>query len=223
MSSADPYQTITDCRPVICSGRMLFRDAVELFRSLYANYPRTDIRLLEYAVQNAPATLPLVIRVLSAVSDGSRILQPLLSLYEDCADPRVRAQLALYLSRNHRGTAWISTALADGNPRVRANTIEGMRCWNTDTELLCRMVHDRHHRVACNACLSLAALGHPHGRRTLESFLGDSRTEFRIAACWALGTLATIEDVPLFETVLRDTAPSVQAHARRVLRKLRAP
>jgi HEAT repeat protein len=223
MPQVDQYQTVTDCRPVICSGRMLFRDAVEVFRGLYMNYPRTDIRLLEYAVENAPSTLPLVVRVLAAVSDGSRILQPLLSLYEDCSNASLRAQLALYLSRNHRNRAWIAAAVMDGHPRVRANSIEGMRDWNTDTELLCRLAHDRHHRVACNACLSLAAAGHPEGRRKLESFLADSRVEFRTAACWALGTLATAEDVSLFESLLKDPAPSVQAHARRVLRKLRSP
>lgn len=223
MSRGDEYQTITDCRPVICSGRMLFRDAVELFRSLYANYPRTDIRLLEYAIEYAPATLPLVVRVLSAVSDGSRLLPPLLSLYSECRDSRLRAQLALFIARNHRDLTWIAEALRDSNPRVRANAIEGMRAWNTDPALLREALHDRHHRVACNACLSLIHLGHPQGRRMLELLLKDTRVSFRTAACWALGTIATTDDTPLLQAMLKDPELAVQAHARRALRKLQPP
>jgi HEAT repeat protein len=214
------YQTITDCRPVICSGRMLFRDAVEIFRALYTNYPRTDIRLLEYAVQNAPGTLPLVVRVLSAVSDGSRLLEPLRSLYDRCEDRRLRAQVALFLARNIRDRNWIHEALRDADARVRANIIEGMREWNNDTELLRSMTHDPNHRVACNACLSLAALGDPLGRKRLEARLKDNRVAFRTAACWALGTISTSDDIILFERMLQDPEPAVQSHARRALRRL---
>ena len=57
----------SDCRPIICSGQVPYRDAVELFRRLYESYPPTDKRLLEYAADRAPTSLPMVLRVLAQV------------------------------------------------------------------------------------------------------------------------------------------------------------
>jgi hypothetical protein len=222
MAHLTDYQTVTDCRSIICSGRLPCRDAVTLFRKLYEGYPPTDIRLLEYAVENAPAALPLVVRVLSHVSDGTRLLTPLLSLYYNAKERRLVAQIALFLSRIYHNSEWAAEALRHPESRVRANVLEGLRTWNHDLSLSRRATCDPNHRVAVNACLNLFHGGDPRGRHMLEGFLKDRRNEFRTAACWGLGTIAAPEDGPIFEALLSDEHPAVRSHAARVLRRVKA-
>lgn len=222
MTRPDAYESVTDCRSLICSGTLRYQEAEALFRRFYSSYPRTDIRLLEYARDNAPESLLLVVRILAAVSDGSRLTSTLMSVYTGTSERRLRAQLAGLIARSFRNHTWVTEALSDPDPRVRANVIEGIRVWSDDFELPLRALYDVHHRVVCAACISLVKLGHPAGHSTLKLMLQDTRWQFRVAACWSFGEIGTSDDLDLLTPMQEDPHPFVRSHARRAIERIEA-
>lgn len=215
-------ENVTDCRRVICSGQLGYAAASTLFRRFYKNYPRTDIHLLDYACEHAPSSLFLVVRILTEVSDCSRLLLPLMRLYDETRERRLRAQLALIIARHFRSWEWAIQAMTEPDARLRANVIEGTSDWNTDAALPLRALHDVHHRVVCNACVSLVKMGHPKGPLTLRLLLEHPAPEFRAAACWAYSVVGTAADAAAMEAMQSDPHPSVRTRAAKTLTTLKA-
>src|SRR5690606_24625242 len=135
-----------------------------------------------------PEWLGRVLRLLAVVSNGQRLVSSLLPLLAS-EDTAVRELAALLIGRGRTSLGWARDMMKHPESRVRANVIEGVRSWSRDIELLELAAHDSHHRVVCNALVSMYALRPERARYLLELQLAHPDWQFRAAATWACGAI----------------------------------
>lgn len=174
--------------------------AVALAKNLYRMDPQLDARLLKQILKDNALdgetydqdALERVLEVVDAVSDCKRLV-PILMKLQRHPEPRIRSKVALLLVRAHRNADWLAQQLANEDPRVRANAIEGLldtRPGEKEIGMLWDAAKDAHHRVASTALLVLIKNGHSEAAEQL-SLMASSRVELtRAAAAWAMGMTA---------------------------------
>ena len=212
--------TLTLLHVIVAGERLSHAEAVAAFRRLYARDPAADARLLEFMKDGREAEVPRVLQILAAVSDGRRLVPGLLQ-YLAHSDPRVRAEAALLIARGQPNPKRVLRMLDDPDARVRANVVEGFSTWNRDPDLLNRPLSDSHHRVVCNAVVSLFALHPDRARFFVSRLLEHDDWKFRAAATWALGATGSAELYGLAERMQDDVHPSVRFNALRAMSTLR--
>jgi HEAT repeat protein len=191
-------------------------EAADKLRALCEQSPSTEVEFLKYAQSERPEQAVNALGLLSAVSDGRRLvtsLQP----YLQSDNPALRSKAALLIARGSRNRAWVESMLDDPDPRCRSAVVDGIRSWNTDEALLHKALSDGSHRVVCSALVNLWQINREHSRHMLECLLGHDDYRFRAAATWALGACGCPTLRPLAERMKQDSHPSVRWNALRAL------
>ena len=143
--------------------------------------------LVRLGTITAPDQIIRILAVLESICSKSRLLSHVLGLNH--LEGRIRSKLTLMVGRCTHNPVWLRESLADANPRVRANAIEGL--WDVKADgledVLRSALRDPNHRVVSNAALALYKLGDPSIVATFHSLLRHEDTMFRRAALWAVG------------------------------------
>jgi len=201
---------------------MPMEDAVKIAAQAQATIPGFDVDLAREcgnpsAPQAARATsllmgLKLSNEALTALTGGLR--------HQDAAIRSMAAKLYAGISRDK---SRINYLVNDEDPRVRANTLEGLRSIRgaLTTTLLRDALADDHHRVAANAALGLYELGHSDGAGHLRAMTTHSEREHRISAAWAIGETGDKSLALLLDAMASDQVSSVRSAAQAAARKLR--
>ena len=150
-----------------------------------------DARIL-HAISGSAETgrIMRALELIEVISDCRRLLIPLMK-FARVSDEKVRSKTIKLMARASQNGAWMDSILADRNPRVRANLVEGLcaQMGKAAEPLLRRAVKDPHHRVCTTALMCLAQLGDAASRVALEELTGDGRELHARAANWALEKL----------------------------------
>jgi HEAT repeat protein len=173
-------------------------DAAAIAKAATAFDPRFDTTLLT-SLSSASANWPggvsppramRVLEILEQISDCRRLLMPLVKFLK-IPDPKVRSKAVKLIARASQNGGWFDSILADADPRVRANLIEGLlaQMGRRAEPILRRAARDPHHRVAAIALFGLAQLGDPLGLKELVQMSTDPREPHRKAALRALAKL----------------------------------
>jgi HEAT repeat protein len=203
----------------ICSSNLSDSEALEVLRRAYRRDHRIELLLIQRA-KDDPRWLMRVLRLLVAVSDGQRTVAALLPVLES-TEASVRELAALLIARGQKNPTWAREMMNDSDPRVRANVIEGVRARNRDIHLLNKAIRDPHHRVVCNAIVSLYGCRPARARILLEKQLTHADWQFRAAATWACGAIGDAALEELITRMRQDPHPSVRWNALRAASALR--
>jgi HEAT repeat protein len=213
---------------------LLDSDAVDTERARQLGYwlgkldPNFGPKVLKYALDDSRReertenSIERALELLSILPDARSNSTFLLELLRS-PDPRVRSKATLLMARSNRMPRWAEVRLAEPDPRVRANAIEGL--WNVrepGTEQVLRAAtQDPHHRVAVNAWIGLHYLGDPAAIDGLLRLASDEVALTRSAAAWGMGHLGEPEFQQKLQQLVRDSDPAVRRNALRSLVKIR--
>jgi HEAT repeat protein len=165
-------------------------------------------------------------RVLQIVNRQHRaiLLVPWLRELVDHADARLASKAAMILSRLTRNPMAVHKFLRSGDARVRANAVEGLWGGNIDSTrtLLHTAANDVNHRVVANALVELYRNGDSLGGEKIRELAGHADRQFRAAAAWAIGEIASPELLPALQLLERDSVLSVRLRAGRMVKRLQA-
>ncbi len=171
--------------------------ALSLARNLYRMDEHLDARLLRKVLNEDPGAtkevdgiaLERVLEIIDEISDCCRLVPYLMKLLR-MSNTRIRSKAGLLLARAHRNSEWLREQLLDPDPRVRANTVEGMLSTSPgekELDVIAPLTKDVHHRVASTALLVLFKNGNSQAGDALEAMASHPSDVFRTAAAWAMG------------------------------------
>jgi hypothetical protein len=216
--AVEPELLVRLCEP----EHLKLSAAAGLLRWLSDFEPSVSARMAREVIglaSTTPANLVRMIDMLDAAGSIDNIRPLLVSLFRH-PDKRVRSKVALLMSRRRGDLRIDERRLSDPDPRVRANTVEGL--WGLEGEepvrLFRRMTLDSHHRVVANALVALHMAGErDEAAVDLERMGHSSRPEFRAAAAWAMGRLGAATFVPQLKKLAEDHEMTVRSAAVRAL------
>jgi hypothetical protein len=196
--------------------------ALSLARNLYRLDEHLDARLLRKALNEDSssstgidlAALERTLEIIDAISDCCRLVPYLMKLMR-MDNPRIRSKAVLLLGRAHRNAEWLREQLLDPDPRVRANTVEGMldtAPGEKELDAIAPLTKDDHHRVASTALLVLYRNGRTEAGDALENMASHPSEMFRTAAAWAMGQ----SEDDRFLAVLQRMARTESGNAKRM-------
>src|SRR5579885_3396667 len=147
------------CDPDLSS----WTEARRLAEACVRRDPAFDAKILNGAAsdrERMPNRVARALELIDAISDCRRLVIPLLK-FAKLGDEKVRSKTNKLMARASQNGAWIESILADKDPRVRSNVIEGLftQMGGGAERLLRRAAKDPHHRVSTTALLCLAKLG----------------------------------------------------------------
>lgn len=131
-----------------------------------------------------------ILAILDEISDCRRLAIQLLKFLK-LPNPYQRAKVVKLIARASQNPGWAEKILADPDPRVRSNLIEGILLRNgTQIETLLRKAaEDPHHRVSTTALWRLCEAGDEPSCEHLRRLAVEGDDAHRRAAQWALGKL----------------------------------
>jgi hypothetical protein len=180
------------------------KEAVAFVQAASEVEPLLEVKLVRWTlsrVRDQPdaACTPAALRILSILertSTGSRLLPMLVQLLR-VPDPSVRSKAAVLIGRGTKSLTW---AMAETDPRVRANAIEAV--WSQDSKrergLLWELAKDSDNRVVGNALLALIRLGEAAASVALLKMASHPSPRFRATAAWVMGQT---QDAQFLETL----------------------
>jgi len=201
-------------------------EAVEFFAVLVRIDPLLDTKLArwmlshlrEEPLERASAAVHRILRILEQ-SSAARRLGPMLVQLLRLPDPAIRSKVALLLGRSTQDIRW---ALADRDPRVRANAVEAI--WGVDSKearrTLWSMAGDPNNRVAGNALLALHRLGEPKAAEDLTAMARHQSPRFRATAAWVMGQTQDATFREVLQGLEADADENVRRNARLALARL---
>ena len=163
-----------------------------------------------------------LLELLAAIAPPARLYPTLrAALAHDAA--HVRQKAALLLSRKVDNPEVLAQLAADGDPRVRANTVQAL--WGHTDEasrtILARALEDLHHRVAANAAYGLFLLDKEAHAARLKRFVKHPHPRFRRAGAWILRKIGDPADLPLLQALVEDKNAEVRGSAYAALLALK--
>ena len=179
------------CDPALPEQRM--RGIIQALRAEDAG---SDLALTKAIVDQAlgnqeTAALKALLRVLNnleQLTDPRRIAPRLLPLLRH-PDHRMRSKAVRIVGCCGKNKQWVARQLADADPRIRANAIEGL--WGVDDpesrDLLRIVAHDENNRVVGNALLGLYRSGDCEAIGALVKMAAGVPPLFRATAAWVMG------------------------------------
>lgn len=208
-------------------SQFTLEEAIEFCKLIARMDPLLDAKLARWLVHQLheepcarAATALRILRILEQTSVADRLRPMLVQLWR-FPDPAIRSKVALLLGRSTRNVRW---AIADRDPRVRANATEAI--WGADTKetrkTLWGLARDANNRVVGNALLGLYKLGDPAAGEELANMARHSSARFRATAAWAMGQTLDrrfLEDLRRLES---DPNDGVRRNARLALARLGA-
>jgi HEAT repeat protein len=160
--------------------------------------------------------------ILGAISSGRRLL-PLLTNLLHHPNPHVRSKVALLIGRRQGSVRWVEQHKDEGDPRVRANAIEGL--WGSADEgaqtLLWEASRDQNNRVAGNALIGLYRLGDVRALGAVLEMAAHAEPRFRATAGWVMGESADPRFLAPLGRMLADPDKMVRTRAFRALAAVR--
>ncbi|NLI78297.1 MAG: hypothetical protein GX442_17910 [Candidatus Riflebacteria bacterium] len=120
------------------------------------------------------------------------------------------------------GVATLKACLADGDPRVRANTIEVIEeqgIPGCEPEIA-GLLKDPENRVKVNSAKFLVKLGHPEAFTTLRTMLGSSEVWLRDSVIFALGEIGDQASLTLLKAALKDPSQGIRLSVLKALAKV---
>jgi HEAT repeat protein len=208
----------------ICDRNQLtVPEAAELVKGLSQSEPLLDVKmlrnLLERMAKDEGDSTAILVRELLAVYDhaglGSRLMTLFVQLLRK-QDVQIRSKVALLVGRASKQVAW---AIADRDPRVRANAIESLWGVNTNSAktILWKAVRDCHQRVAGNALLGLLLIGERGAEDEVKRMARQGSAEFRASMAWVMGQSKTRGFLSLLEEMTKDAAENVRLNASKAI------
>lgn len=206
----------------LCDPALHFDQALALARLAVRIDAMVDVglarRLAEEAIAAAETSsmgdAGRILRILTKISDGTRILPSLMRLLRT-ANPHLRSKAVLLIGRGSRSVKWVRHRLAESDPRVRANAVEAI--WNVETpearELLRFATADANNRVAGNALLGLYWLGDGSVIAEVVKMAGLDDSLFRMSAAWVMGETGDARFSECLRKLLADPNPGVRKRA----------
>lgn len=212
-----PFDTVEDiCDPKRCP----VPQALEAAFRIAAGDPEFDNQLSAALTAECGVEKPNLGRVerllelLAAIAPADR-LYPTLRAAMAHDDAHIRQKAALLLSRKVGNPDVLAHLAADGDPRVRANTVQAL--WGHTDEasraIFARTLEDLHHRVAANAAYGLFLVdrdGHP---ARLKRFVKHPHPRFRRAGAWILRKIGDPADLPVLQALVEDKNAEVRGSA----------
>jgi hypothetical protein len=205
--------------------------ALEVARAAMVHDAMTDVALARAMAQNlAEPGAPLnhdqmgrIMEILEEISDGARIFPSLVRLLRH-SNPNVRSKAVLMIGRGSRSARWVRHRLADTDPRIRANALEGLWGVKTDEarQLLQSLVHDPNNRVAGNAILGLYRLGDSSVIPDLMNLARHESAMFRATAAWVMGESGDPRFTEVLAGLMRDPNAILRKRAFSALGNIRA-
>jgi len=172
--------------------RFSLEEAIEFFNLIARMDPLLDAKLARWLLRHLreepsgrAASALRILRILEQTSVADR-LRPMLVQLLRFPDPAIRSKVALLLGRSTQDVRW---ALADPDPRVRANATEAL--WGSNArdarQTLWGLARDSNQRVVGNALLGLYKLGEPAAAEELAAMSRHPSAKHRATAAWAMG------------------------------------
>jgi len=178
-----------------------YDEASAVMRFALAADPHFDILMLRHLTDPArswpddisSAEMMRVLDLLRAVGGIKRHMLILMRRFLRVPDPQVRSRAVRLVTASY--PAYIETAIADPDPRVRSNLLEavceGLPKLNpSQTNLLMKASTDSNHRVATSGLYYLALHGDEKAAAELKLWLRHPAPAHRRAAAWALVKLS---------------------------------
>lgn len=163
-----------------------------------------------------------VLEILSAISDGARIL-PVMAQLLHHPNVWVRSKAALMVGRSNKNHKWVSQQLEETDGRVRANAIESL--WGVESEgsqsVFWSAVSDPDNRVVGNALIALYRLGKAGSIPLIIDLLKHPSTDFRVTGIWVMGESGDQRFSGLLARYLSDPIATVRSAAFRSIAKLK--
>jgi hypothetical protein len=157
-----------------------------------------DLKLLNRLTgpsRNWPTGVPdsettRVLEVLDETSDCRRLVLPLMKFLK-LPNPRQRSKVVKLIARASQNPGWAELLLADPDPRIRSNLIDGLLLQQGPQieSLLRKAAQDPHHRVAITSLLGLCQRNDKSSCEQLRALAADGHGAHRRAAQWALSKL----------------------------------
>jgi hypothetical protein len=128
-----------------------------------------------------------VLEVIDAISDCQRLVLPLMKFLK-LPPHQLRSKAVKLIARARRNAGWAESILADPDPRVRSNLIDGLAQQRGDQIdiLLRKAAADPHHRVSIAALLQLCQRGDEPSCEKIRRQAQEGDPPNRRAAEWAL-------------------------------------
>jgi HEAT repeat protein len=201
-------------------------EAAGIMRAAMRLEPQFDIRLMRWILDSAKSEMVAVLArktetlldLLSQASPGNRMLPVVVQFLRNNGG-HVRSKAALIMAQRSQR---VDLALADADPRVRANAIEAL--WGMDTpnarRTLKLALDDAHNRVRGNAILGLFRVGDLSVVPDLLSMARHEEPNFRSTAAWVMGESADRAFLPRLNELAADPEAVVKEAAARALKKL---
>jgi HEAT repeat protein len=192
-------------------------EAVHAARACAVVEPALDVQLMKRvaATHGAAANPVVVMRVLellAIISDGYRVMAPLMQLLRE-PNLRIRSKVVFLIGRTKKEVRWLDPYLRDADYRIRANAVEAL--WGESTadavQVFRNAIKDAHHRVAANGCVGLHQAGDPEAVDQIEQMASFASPLHQSAACWAMGKCPD----PAFLPSLQEFVKSKDAVVRR--------
>jgi hypothetical protein len=214
------------CEPALDRARV-----TELARLALREDPLIDVKIARQLADNrydaaggvGTGIAERVLEILEEISDGKRILSPLLRmlLYDN---PHLRSKAVLMIGRSGRNLRWLKRRLKESDTRVRANAIEAM--WGFDSagarELLEWASRDGNNRVAGNALFGLYQLGEIYALAELAKMASHDSAAFRRTAAWVMGKTGDPRFAEVLGHMIADNHADVRKSAFAAVGRIRA-
>jgi hypothetical protein len=172
-------------------------DAVRLAKAAVKLDYRLDDKLLNRLTASPrwPAGVPKaesvrVLEVIDAISDCQRLVLPLMK-FLTLPPHQLRSKAVKLIARARRNPGWAESILADSDPRVRSNLIDGLaQQRGAQIDILLRKgAADPHHRVSMAALLQLCQRGDEPSCEKIRRLAREGDPPNRRAAEWALSKI----------------------------------
>jgi hypothetical protein len=139
-------------------------------------------------------------------------------------DRRIRSKAALLLGQASGNSALLyDRFLAEPDPRVRANLIEGF--WEVEasgkSEVLWKATRDENHRVVANALVGLCAMNESDAPVHLEKLAAHASPQMRAAAAWAMGVIQDGRYGAILTRMFKEDSGAPKRNALRALIRIR--
>jgi hypothetical protein len=183
--------------------------------------PLVDVRLAKQlpgryrAIEESElAATVRVLDVLDEISPGRRLV-PVLGYLTHHPDHRIAGKATMLVARRVTNADWIRRHIAVGDPRIRANVLEGL--WGLDTpyarQTCVESLEDGNNRVVGNAVVGLHLLREKGLDHRMIRMSLDARIGFRCTAAWLLGKIGGEEFFEQLKRLIRDDSPAVRRTA----------
>ncbi|MEO8660110.1 MAG: HEAT repeat domain-containing protein [Bryobacteraceae bacterium] len=215
---------------IVCNtARMDSVAGVTFLRAAVKMDPQFDVKLTRWLLDEGNrqwltsmgSQSETLLDVLAEASPGNRLL-PLVIQFLRSKGEHVSSKAALLVAQRSQQ---VELALADPDPRVRANAVEAL--WGLDTQkarrTLYNAIDDSNNRVVGNALLGLLKLKERSATIRLSAMARHQDPLFRASAAWVMGQTRDRRYVQFLEDIQGKDVETVGAVAVKALDVIRGP